>query len=1100
MKSLKCTFCAMGILMLNLSVLAQTEYAKTIDNITQYLDKSPISTGILYDRTPHYALLTFFNQFGRVDTTNTEHLLQAYYEMQQSSYNKSGFTNTSVYRNSIESMNLQNKIPIMVADYNYQTLALNSIDNGLLNYSNGYLNYVSGVTPAIYTNNRIQLVAPMTINCSGLSFTFSLRPWMILSNNNAAISYISLSFSDGSSTVNIYQNQDVAVTFNQYGSITADITVHYNNGDSFSNLSAFTIATISNNSLSALKSGLGKTNLNKSSIISPMGMYEDNFPPCKAPEQVVADLSWQGESETRAKKARGDLYYYYSNCNDQTVRKPVLVIDGLDPEDTRKGPEIYGKWFSYLDQNGNPISLGLELRQQGFDFIILDLPHYVEYDAPVSDWVNGTAPVVFGGGDFIERNAMLLVKVIQKLNAEMAAAGSTEQITIVGPSMGGQISRYALTYMEEHGIPHNCRLWVSFDSPHLGANVPLGLQNNLNDLAGAVGEAIKTKKEINLDCPAARQQLIHHYSASSLTPQADPLFYPYYNRQNTQGIIDPRNNNQKGWPVNCRRIAMVSGADDGTLQYNNLTGGDLALEHRVVSNEYTESLIGWIIGTGIGSTLGPVGGIIGGLIGGIFGGNLIEIDIANIKMNVYPNYGSQNNITKFWMSGKGPELITEVYNNLQVANGSLDLLPGGKRDFFTEYKNSAELSYLQHLFFKTTFDLRMPGSAFIPIGSSLAYGKGPTPNSNRTWSDNVTNIDLTCLGEIPFDAYYAPTGVNLKHDSLFYQQAMYLKDEIMGIPIPGNVHYKYNIIGNPVVCNSSTYYIDNLPSNTNVTWSIPGSAGAVLQLTPNSPVTNQLTIDNHRWYPISTTLSAVFPGCNESPVTITKPIANDNDNSPFTTYSYNQEECMFYNVNHPSQSGTITSNSSPVFVHQGCTVTVNLSLGMGKTVNFIPADSDPVSNPITWFYSGSTLYFQLPLGSGGIPFRFKITGQAGTCYEKTLLFFTYSNNARYAILASPNPSTDLLNVTIQENVETVPVSNSIANTTTNNFESSIKLNATGKWQVSLIDINGKQIKTINSVKIGQRFTIQMNGLASGIYIIKATNGKENIIQKIIVGK
>ncbi len=61
---------------------------------------------------------------------------------------------------------------------------------------------------------------------------------MILSNNNAAISYISLSFSDGSSTIDIYQNQDVAVTFNQYGSITADLTVHYSNGDSFSNLSA----------------------------------------------------------------------------------------------------------------------------------------------------------------------------------------------------------------------------------------------------------------------------------------------------------------------------------------------------------------------------------------------------------------------------------------------------------------------------------------------------------------------------------------------------------------------------------------------------------------------------------------------------------------------------------------------------------------------------------------------------------------------------------------------------------------------------------------------------------------------------------------------
>jgi len=104
MKTLKHIFYTIGILLLlffNGNAQTITEYAKKIDTITQYLDKTPITSGILYDRAPHYALLTLFNQFGRVDTSSTEHFLQACYEMQQSAYNNSGFTNTGIYRNTI---------------------------------------------------------------------------------------------------------------------------------------------------------------------------------------------------------------------------------------------------------------------------------------------------------------------------------------------------------------------------------------------------------------------------------------------------------------------------------------------------------------------------------------------------------------------------------------------------------------------------------------------------------------------------------------------------------------------------------------------------------------------------------------------------------------------------------------------------------------------------------------------------------------------------------------------------------------------------------------------------------------------------------------
>jgi hypothetical protein len=50
-----------------------------------------------------------------------------------------------------------------------------------------------------------------------------------------------------------------------------------------------------------------------------------------------------------------------------------------------------------------------------------------------------------GGSDYIQRNAFTLVKLIDTINGMKAS--NADSLIIVGPSMGGLISRYALTYM-----------------------------------------------------------------------------------------------------------------------------------------------------------------------------------------------------------------------------------------------------------------------------------------------------------------------------------------------------------------------------------------------------------------------------------------------------------------------------------------------------------------------------------------------------------------------------------------------------------------------------------------------------------------------------
>ena len=62
-----------------------------------------------------------------------------------------------------------------------------------------------------------------------------------------------------------------------------------------------------------------------------------------------------------------------------------------------------------------------------------------------------------------------------------------EPNVVIGPSMGGLITRYALAYMEQQLANtgdnakwnHETRLWVSFDAPHQGANIPFGVQKGI---------------------------------------------------------------------------------------------------------------------------------------------------------------------------------------------------------------------------------------------------------------------------------------------------------------------------------------------------------------------------------------------------------------------------------------------------------------------------------------------------------------------------------------------------------------------------------------------------------------------------------------------
>jgi hypothetical protein len=292
-------------------------------------------------------------------------------------------------------------------------------------------------------------------------------------------------------------------------------------------------------------------------------------------------------------------YEIFLDTNDGILDKPIILVDGFDPSDTRTIPGLY----SLLDFTGSGGNQNLAdlVRAQGFDVVILNFPSYfrlsdntllniddatdVNADTVIDELDYPGSTLVNGGADFIERNAMLLVDLINTLNGPVEEGGKIgdEELVIIGPSMGGLISRYALNFMENATQDHETRLFISFDAPHLGANVPLGFQHQFNFLGFGLGNDLNVVDlqgivDGLLKSPAARQLLVDHFEAhlaagevaifdpTKLLPEAHPYrttFETHINALTTSGF-----------PENTRNVAIINGSGIGN-PYQSINATDV---------------------------------------------------------------------------------------------------------------------------------------------------------------------------------------------------------------------------------------------------------------------------------------------------------------------------------------------------------------------------------------------------------------------------------------------------------------------------------------------------------------------------------------------
>jgi hypothetical protein len=225
---------------------------------------------------------------------------------------------------------------------------------------------------------------------------------------------------------------------------------------------------------------------------------------------ITASIPYLGEYAT------GEAYLYYGESHD-SLTNPVLVIEGFDIDNTMD--------WEYLYTSMNQEGMIESLHARGYDAVVLNFTEAVEY---------------------IQRNSFVVVELIQQVNSLVPPG---VDLAIVGASMGGLCSRYALAYMEDQGLDHNTRTFISFDAPHKGANIPLGIQYWMLFFSPDSEDAAFLLER--LGTPASRQMLVYFYTdPPGATGESDSLFAEFYADLDSLG----------GYPMDLRKVAVANGS------------------------------------------------------------------------------------------------------------------------------------------------------------------------------------------------------------------------------------------------------------------------------------------------------------------------------------------------------------------------------------------------------------------------------------------------------------------------------------------------------------------------------------------------------------
>lgn len=736
-----------------------------IDSMLVDIDKSTFTSPFLYERTTPTARLNTFNNLDRNIATKG-YFDQALNELYKSS-NEKFFVSYKDARKIYELNKNLDEVNIGLINAQFQSLNFNEEESKSgLRFEKNKFSKVNNKRP--FLDQEVLVIAPLLEYAVGSTITYVFNSSIWFEETNNTIQTIVADFDAGTKHTiynNGYTQTKLNITYAEIGYKTLTFTVTYSDG--------------------TIKTTYGKLHVkfpedeNQNRMTTPMS----NLLPWDS------TISYQGYDETSPVYGKLEYRVFYGNSSN-LVLKPIIIIDGFDPEDKRKiidadSPMPAGEHNSVVEMmfyGVGPTRTDIieELTTLGYDVVIVNHPTYTRGSVTID-----------GGADYIERNAMNHVSFYQEINSQLQQNGSNEELVVVGPSMGGQISRYALAYMEKHNIDHNTRLWVSIDSPHVGANIPIGIQSMINLLDVYGDNAAASDFYYNqLKSTAAQQQLIEQHKSGHVSDylnEGSPVYQQYYNNLYSNGLP-----NSNGYPQNLRKVAIVNGSIAGVK--NGIEAQEDFRIHGFLDGPFSST-----------------------------------IKVTEMNTTYMHKTGYTKTAARFWRQFKPTR--TATYTNAN-SHGSMDVVSGGFFNSEDQIHNSIigeslnisnwsnGVSFLDFglgLFgiFGDHFESRTNRQihTFIPTVSALGIS-----NDDFDWGKYI-DYNLFC-DDIPFDSFYAPLN-NEAHTSFTNNSVQWLLGELAGNPQSSSIR-KPQMRGSESVFvgNTKIYSIPDAAKATSYVWNI----------------------------------------------------------------------------------------------------------------------------------------------------------------------------------------------------------------------------------------------------------------------------------------
>ncbi|MFA6404341.1 MAG: right-handed parallel beta-helix repeat-containing protein, partial [Salinivirgaceae bacterium] len=652
-------------------------YKARINYIFAQVNHSKVTTGLLFDYGLHLIPPQYYNgvlqDSNEVDIEIWKTLYSGIYGCKFNNLGTALATPQAVY--GLISQNTPTAdvtIPIAAMAIEYEKLRDDAITASLVKVVNDQIVEISTVSP--YEKKILFAACPVKTELEASTVTFTFGSTLLKTNYPYTVTTIKADMGDGSGLQTVV-NGSKTVTYPVSGIKHFTIQYTFSNGKVLNTHGNFMV--------------------DFESTLKASTIYSVSF-------QKTVDIP------ANSKHSGGTLFIRYGAKHEiaQKLRKPFIVVEGYDPFWAIGYGSLTIKQFLYDDSENKSLysiftkttggTLASELYNNDYDII------YLDYNR---------------GTDDIRRNAALLEDALDKINNELKEPYSDANV-VMGISMGGLVARYALRKMELAGKNHDSQLFFTMDTPHKGANVPLGYQKVISSLYNSIidlnvpmlDKAIKLMNE-----PATKQLLIYQDNSST-------DHNVFFNELETMGL-----------PQNTTNIALSNGSGYGSLTFApNTELFKFTYDYKFNFLEGTAyAYLSLILGVKSIANLVP-------------GRTDLYAEITINALNTNANRVYQNHI---WITKKIlwfiPITNDLYYREAYAPAGCLPLdgAPGGK------YSTSVFLSGDIPDEFKSA--IKEEAFCFIPTTSALGL---------KDWGTYLTSdlspYNLITNGQCPFDEYF----------------------------------------------------------------------------------------------------------------------------------------------------------------------------------------------------------------------------------------------------------------------------------------------------------------------------------------------------------